>query len=50
MEYTPLELKPFDSVRIAELLTYGMEIGIITIVIGGLLGFTISKFINLMKG
>ena len=49
-EYVPLELKPFDLDRISEIFSIGISVSVIAIISAGLLGLTISKLINLMKG
>lgn len=41
---------PLNSDRIADMFQYGISTGAIAIIISGLVGFTINKFINLMKG
>lgn len=50
VEYVPLELKPFTVDRITELFSLTIPVTVIAIIIAGLFGITISKFINFMKG
>lgn len=41
---------PITPDSLAENLTYGIEISAFAIITAGLIGFTITKFIKLMKG
>lgn len=49
-EYVPLELKPFDVDRITDAFSNGIPLAVVAIISAGLLGFTISKLFNFMKG
>lgn len=45
-----VELMPLDGDRIAEFFAYGISTSFFSVLVCGLFGFTISKFINFMKG
>lgn len=45
-----IEYIPLNADRITDIVSYGIQVGAIAIISMGLVGFTINKFINLMKG
>lgn len=45
-----VEYLPLNSDRITEFFTYGISTSFFSVLVCGLLGVTISKLINVMKG